>query len=316
MMGPLAFLARHGRWVLPLGLVAGIALPGLARAMVPAIVPLIVALLFLAALRIGPAAARPRGRELPAYLGLVLALQAVPPVLAIGVLAALGQLGSITGLGVVLVLAASPIVGSPGLAVLARADPVPALRGLVLGTALLPLTALPVLWLLPVFDDPAETLGGVGRLMAMILVAGGGAFALRALLPGLGSARAVTAIDGLTALGLALVVLGLTSALGPALRAGDPALWGTLALVCALNFGSQILVWAVLRGRDGGAAGRPAVAPAVAIMAGNRNLALFLGALPPETLEAMLLFVGCYQVPMYLTPLVMARLYRRVEAGG
>ncbi len=349
-MGALGFLARHGRLVLPLGLAVGIAVPPLAQAMVPAIVPLIVALLFLSALRIGPRAAWPRRAEFPGYLGLVLALQVVPPLLAIGLLAALGVLGTPTGLGVVLVLAASPIVGAPGLAVLARADPVPALRALVLGTALLPLTALPVFWLMPVFTDPAETLVAVGRLMAIILLAGGGAFALRAALPVLGSARAITAIDGLTALGLALVVIGLTSALGPALQAGDPALWSTLALLLVLNFGSQIAVWSVLRRRDLRAAGlsrvgpgetssltpgapptvpldpaarapaaalpgagppSPPRAPALAIVAGNRNLALFLGALPPETLETLLLFVGCYQVPMYLTPLVMARLYRR-----
>ena len=311
VIGALAFVARHGRVVLPVGLLIGIAVPPLAEAMVPAIVPLIATLLFLSALRIGPAAARPRRSELPGYLALVLALQAVPPVLAMGVLLWFGWLDTVTGLGVVLVLAASPIVGAPGLAVLARADPVPALRALVLGTALLPLTALPVFWLMPVFADPAGTLGAVGRLMAIILLAGGGAFVLRARLPGLGSARAITAIDGLTALGLALVVIGLTSALGPALRAGDPALWTTLALVLALNFGSQLLVWVVLRRRDARLAGAPSLAPALAIVAGNRNLALFLGALPPETLEEMLLFVGCYQVPMYLTPLVMARLYRR-----
>ncbi|MBK5925957.1 hypothetical protein CCR87_01060 [Rhodobaculum claviforme] len=285
------------------GLAIGIAVPALARAMAPAIVPLIVGLLFLAALRIGPGAARPKASEVPGYLALVVGLQAVPPVLAVGVLAALGWLETVTGLGVVLVLAASPIVGSPGLAVLARADPVPALRALVLGTALLPLTALPVLWLMPVFDDPSAALAGVGRLMVIVVVAGGGALWLRARVPALGSTRAITAIDGLTALGLAAVVIALTSALGPALVSGEPALWGMLALVFALNFGSQIAVWAALRRRG-------AIAPSVAIVAGNRNLALFLGALPPETVEALLLFVGAYQVPMFLTPLVMGRLYR------
>ncbi|MGY6633749.1 MAG: hypothetical protein ACXIU8_08375 [Alkalilacustris sp.] len=299
----LAFLARHGRVVLLVGLAVGIAVPPLARAMAPAIVPLIVALLFLSTLRIGPAAARLRGAEIPGYLALVVALQAVPPLLAMGLLGIMGYLDNIAGIGVVLVLAASPIVGSPGLAVLARADPVPALRALVLGTALLPLTALPVLWLLPVFDDPAAALWGVGRLMAIVVVAGGGALILRARVPALGTARAITAIDGLTALGLALVVIALTSALGPALVAGDPALWAMLALVFTLNFGLQIGVWAALRPRG-------AVAPAIAIVAGNRNLALFLGALPPDLVAEMLLFVGAYQVPMFLTPLVMARLYR------
>jgi arsenite transporter len=100
--------------------------------------------------------------------------------------------------------------------------------------------------------------------------------------------------------------VGLMSAVGPALVAGEAALWAILALVLTLNFGIQLAVWSALR-----RAGAGRTAPAMAIVAGNRNLALFLAALPPETVEALLLFVGCFQVPMYLTPLVMARLYRR-----
>ena len=53
--------------------------------------------------------------------------------------------------------------------------------------------------------------------------------------------------------------------------------------------------------------------PALAITAGNRNIALFLVALPPETTDALLLFIGCYQVPMYLTPLLMTRFYARLR---
>ena len=50
--------------------------------------------------------------------------------------------------------------------------------------------------------------------------------------------------------------------------------------------------------------------PGYAIQAGNRNIALFLVALPPEVTDPILIFIGCYQIPMYLTPMVMARLYR------
>ena len=35
-------------------------------------------------------------------------------------------------------------------------------------------------------------------------------------------------------------------------------------------------------------------------------------ALPVSVTEPMLLFIGCYQIPMYLTPILLARLYRRV----
>ena len=41
-----------------------------------------------------------------------------------------------------------------------------------------------------------------------------------------------------------------------------------------------------------------------------RNIALLLLSLPAATIEPFLLFIGCYQVPMYLTPLLMRRVLR------
>ncbi len=98
------------------------------------------------------------------------------------------------------------------------------------------------------------------------------------------------------------------SAVGPALLAPTPAFWITLGVVFALNFGAQAAALFLTRHRV------PRDAPALAIIAGNRNLALFLGALPPETAAALLLFIGLYQVPMYLTPLIMAPVIRRLAA--
>jgi hypothetical protein len=46
---------------------------------------------------------------------------------------------------------------------------------------------------------------------------------------------------------------------------------------------------------------------------GNRNIALYLAALPLEQMEPLLLFIACYQVPMYLTPLIGDLFYRRLE---
>ena len=54
--------------------------------------------------------------------------------------------------------------------------------------------------------------------------------------------------------------------------------------------------------------GQPVVGPAV--VAGNRNIALFLLALPSGVTDQILLFVGCWQFPMYLTPLLLRRIYR------
>lgn len=302
----LGWLARHGRLVLVAGLVIGIGWPALAQQMRPLIVPLIASMLFLSTLRIGEAAARPRPREVPLYLGMAVLLQTVMPLAALAVLIPFGWQDRIVGLGVVLALAASPITGSPGLAILSGADPMPALRSLVVGTALLPLTVLPVFWFMPIFPDPAATLGAAGRILVIILVAGGGALLVRRVWPGLRAPHMQQGMDGLMALSMGVVVIALMSAVGPALMAGDPALWWILGLVFALNFSTQIIVWAALRGAGAGRA-----APSMAIVAGNRNLALFLAAVPPGMAEDLLLFVGCFQIPMFLTPLTLARLYAR-----
>lgn len=58
--------------------------------------------------------------------------------------------------------------------------------------------------------------------------------------------------------------------------------------------------------------GLRAVAGPLAIGAGNRNIALFLVALAPETLAPLLVFIGCWQLPMYLTPILLPRLYQGV----
>ena len=302
----LGWLARNGRLVLVAGLVVGIGWPALAQIMQPLIVPLIAMMLFLATLRIGSEAARPRLRDVPLHLGMAVLLQTVMPLAALAVLAGFGWQDSLVGLGVVLALAASPITGSPGLAILSGADPMPALRALVVGTALLPLTVLPVFWLLPIFPEPVATLMAAGRILAIIIVAGGGALLLRRVWPGLRAPRARMRIDGLMTLSMGIVVIALMSAVGPALMAGDPALWWILGLVLVLNFSTQLVVWAAFRG-----AGAGRTAPSMAIVAGNRNLALFLAAVPPGLAEDLLLFVGCFQIPMYLTPLTLARLYAR-----
>jgi arsenite transporter len=302
----LARITRHGRLVLVAGLLLGIVLPELARAMRPLIVPLIMLMLFLATLRIGPRAMRMDAGELGSSIARTCLLQSLFPLTAVAVLWLLGALHTVVGLGVVLALSASPITGSPGLAILSGADPAPALRQLVVGTTLLPVTVLPVFWLAPVFPDPAAVIDAALRLVIIIVVAGGGALWLRRLFPRLARPTAVVALDATMTLVMGLLVIALMSAVGPALLSGDATLWAILALVLALNFGSQLTVarwWS---------RHHPArEAPAMGIVAGNRNLALFLGALPPGTVDELLLFVGCYQVPMYLTPLLMARYYRR-----
>ena len=303
----LAAAARQGRHLLVLGLLCGIALPDLAAAMRPWLPALVASLLFLAVLRIGPHQALGAMRDVALTLRAIATYQVALPLAALGLLALAGMGGTVTATALVLVLAASPLSGSPNLTILAGFDPAPALRLVILGTALLPLTVLPVFWFLPEIEDGAAVLASVGRLLAVILVAALAATGVRLTLFRAPSAGALAALDGLSAIAMAVVVVALMSAVGPML-ASDPATvayWVAVAFV--VNFGMQLVAATVLRGRIA----QDHLVP-LSIIAGNRNIALFLVSVPADLADRLLIFIGCYQIPMYLTPLILGPVYRRM----
>ncbi len=307
MLSVLRFFTRHGRLMLIAGLVAGALLPDLALALRPAIAPMIVALLFLAVLRLGPEGLAAGLTGIHRAAGLALVLQLALPLVAAVLFTLIGLLAHPLAMGVVLALAAAPITGSPNITLMTGGDPAPALRQLVLGTALLPLTAVPVFWMIPAFGSPFAVGRAALELLVLIGVAGGVALALRhwRIVPG--TPRAYEAMDGIAALLLALVVIGLMSAIGPAILGDTRALLLALAVAFAVNMPLQMLVSLAARRTD------PRAAPALGIVAGNRNIALFLSVLPVATADQLLLFIGCFQVPMYLTPFLLAPWYRRMR---
>ncbi|MEM6323484.1 MAG: hypothetical protein AAF748_07370 [Pseudomonadota bacterium] len=300
---PLHFAARHGRWALVLGILAGLLLTELTHTLRPYVPHMIGTLLFLAALRIGPRATL-AGLAKPAeVLGVTALLQFAAPALAIIVLALFGLAATPAGLAMVLVLAAPPVTGSPNFTILIGQDPRAAMRLLMVSTAVFPLAAMLIFAATPALTGFAVVLISALKLLAVIAGSVGAAFAIRSL----PAAQTLSqdqerALDGLAAILLAILVIGLMSAVGPALRErpGQLAMW--LAFACALNFGAQIIAARVLRGRI-----PDSDVPAVSIAAGNRNVALYLVALPADLADTLLLFIGCYQVPMYLTPLLMGR---------
>ncbi|MGV8935685.1 MAG: hypothetical protein ACOH2J_01045 [Allorhizobium sp.] len=299
----LHFLARHGRYVLVGGLVVGVAFPELAGMLRPLIPEMVAIMLFTAALRIGPAAALGRLGEMRTSLGMVALYQIVLPCGLALVFLAFGLSGPLMT-AVVLVAAASPISGSPNLTLLTGNDPAPALRLLIAGTALLPLTVLPAFALWPAFGSAGTVIFASVKLIGLISVSAALAFAIRHFLLPQPSAATVTAIDGFSALMMAITVIGLMSAIGPAFASRPGILASNVAAAFALNFGLQCVAFTVMRRRGPSKAG-----VAYAIIAGNRNVMLFLTALPGAVVEPLLLFIACYQVPMYLTPILLGRLY-------
>lgn len=302
----LAACGHRGRVLLvaglALGLIGGLVAPHFVDRLRPTIAPIVIALLFLAVLRLGMDGVRQGLHGIRTALGIVLLSQLILPVVASFSLYLSGW-HSVSALGVVLILAAAPITGSPNLTILAGGNPVPALRQLVLGTLLLPLTVTPVFMLSPALGDPGEVARVVLRLLVVILLAGGLALGLRHFMRA--TPREIAAIDGASALLLAVAVVALMGAVGQTLLSWSG--WGLLAGICALNFGLQLgAAWiAQRRGGDPVAQG---------IVSGNRNLALFLGVLPAALVDELMPFVGLYQIPMYLTPVVMPRLYRTLFA--
>lgn len=294
-------VAHYGRWCLVLGLLAGFLLPDLAAVIRPLIPVFVGLLLFFTAFRIGARAAFGTLAEGGQATRHVLVLQLVLPLTAVLITLAVTTEIPPFLLAAILMLAAPSVTGAPNFAIMNNQDPTAAMRMLVIGTALFPLLVLPVFWLLPQLGG-SEGLWASLRLIAVILVSTGLGFGLRRRFDYLIRAEHIRAVDGLSALALATIVVGLMAAIGPMLREDPLQLSGWIIAVFALNFGLQVIVFYIYRG-----VGRSAVS----MIAGNRNVALFLVALPDQVTQPLLIFIGCYQIPMYLTPILLRRLHDR-----
>lgn len=301
----LHFLARQGRLVLVGGLVVGILFPALALALKPWLPEMIAFILFVAALRIGPQEALGKLRDLRFLLSLALAYQVAVPLILLTAFWLAGITGTIAT-AIVLMASASSISGSPNITALMGHDPAPALRLLVLGTAILPLTVIPVFWFVPELGSVPDVAAASGRLLLIIGVAATLAWMIRRLFLDTPSPEALQAIDGVSAFAMAVLVVGLMSAIGPAIREQPAMLFTTLAIAVAANLSLQIGAFGLFS-----IFGTGGEKVAYSVVSGNRNMALFLAALPTAITDPLLLYVGCYQMPMYLTPYLLGWLYRR-----
>jgi len=306
----LAAIARHGRLVLVVGLAAGAASPALAGAIRPHIGLLIAVLLALAAFRIGARAAWGAVSAMASTVVLVAVLQIAVPLTVLAVERGFGLSGPIA-LALLVMTTTAPIAGTPNLTILVGGDPAPALRIVVVSTALLPLTVVPVFLASGDLGAPLAVLPAAARLAGLIGVAALVGFLARARFAAELGTRATAIVDGLSTIVFAVVVIGVMEALALDLRRDPVSVTTTAVAAVAANFGFQI-VGALAAAR----LGDPRAAPAIGIAAGNRNFILLLTALPDPVTAPIMLFVGCYQLPMYLTPLVLGAVHRRIAATG
>ena len=309
----LAAIGRRSQLMLVAGLVGGLLWPAAAGFLRPYLTELIVALLFFAALRVEPGALRYTRSALAHDLALVGVLQFLLPVLLAGLIALAGWSGPAATM-LILIATASAIAGSPPIAQMLGLSGSLALRLLVTGTLLLPLTSLLPLRMAFGAAEDFELLRPALTLCAIILASSGGAWLIRKIWLRRLSARGDQAVGGITAALLAIFVLALMDAVQPAILASPLQVLWALAFTSLIGFGLQIVATLayrrILTGREIiGSAG------AVGIVAGNRNTALFLAALPASQMDPLMVLIGCYQIPMFLTPVLMRSFYRRLGSA-
>jgi hypothetical protein len=305
----LGWTGRQGPLVLIAGLVVGLLSPASAEIIRPWIGALITLLLVVTGARVGLKAAFGVLRDLGPVLRRIGAFQVAMPLLALLSFLAMGVSDHPLALAVVLMLAAPSVTGAPNFAIMAGARPEAGLRLLVLGTAVFPITAFVVfLFINSGSTGAAMALRQSLGLLVVVVGAVGLGFLLRRVFPTLADDAKRGGLDGFAALLLAVLVIGLMSEIGPLLRADPLSLVGWILATCAINMGLVIATYVFCKRFQ------VAHATATAIYAGNRNIALFLVVLPNEIAAPIMVFVGCYQIPMYLTPLLARRL-RQANLG-
>lgn len=279
-------------------------MPGLAASLQPWLPEMVGALLCITALRLGHRAVLGASDHTRVTLIAVILLQMVLPLVlfAVGTLLGLGT--SPVLLAVILVTAAPSISGAPNLALLLRQDAGASLRIMAVGTALFPVTVLPLLAMMPQLGSFDAVVLSALRVTLVIALATTAGFALRHW--ALPDARPdqIKWLDGLSVLAFSGIVVGLMAAITPALQTAPLNVLQWAALAFVLGYGLQVAAYVALKSR-------PQVGGPIAIAAGNRNIALFLVALPEQVMAPVMVFIGCWQLPMYLTPILMRRLYVR-----
>jgi predicted Na+-dependent transporter len=305
-MSILAWIGARARWIMAAGVVAALFMPAvsaLLRPFLPAFVVLVFAIA-VARLDLRPAVRRAATAKGAARLALWIAafLAATPAILwAAGHALGLSE-GEIAAL--VYTGAAPPITSSAAICLMLGLNGLFALEMTVVASALTPLVGPVVARLLLGEAVPLDVLTLGLRTGAMILLG---------TILGLWLRRAIGAerirdnarvFDGIAAITMITFIIPLFDGVGEMLIADPWQGFRIFTLAVAVNFGMQILAVAAVARAFG-----PGEAGAAGFMWGNRTVAIYLAALPPDPLFT--LYVALYQVPMLFTPLLMRRVLSR-----
>ncbi len=302
----LVAIGKRGKWVLPLGLLVALALPNFANAMQVAIGPLLAILLVISFLQLNDQ--QSWFADLRRSVLLLLCMQLVLPIAILLFMRAL-SVPVQWQVPITLVGAASCITGGPSIVMMLGGNGAAAIRLLILSTLALPITAFPVLAMLPLHSSHEMLIRTALMLSLVVLGTYATAKLLRRYILAPYSQAQRGWLDGAAAFLLAFIVLGLMAAIHTAWDA--PALLATtLFWAFVVNFAYQFIGLGL---NHLFCMKLPIV---FGVMTGNRAVAIFLTALPASAYQPFLLFIACYQIPMYLTPLLGSYIYRRYTSNA
>jgi BASS family bile acid:Na+ symporter len=308
-----AFLGRHATTFMAVGVLAGIAVPPLARLLAPLLVPTLLIPFTLALLRLDWSAVAACRRTPLRVVVLLLWLLVASPVLVALATRGLVALGLPPALRTALVLmaASSPIVSSVALALILGLDAALAIVCVLIATALAPLT-LPAAaaTLLGLTVDMALDVFML-RLALLVGTAFGAAWLIRRLAGPQRLARHAITIDGLTVVNLVLFAIAIMAGVTDFARAQPTFVALALAAAFGFNLALQVAGWVLFRPLQ------PAGALTAAFMSGNRNMGLVLVAQQGQAPFEVTVFFALAQIPMYVLPALLRRAYAaRLAAGG
>ncbi len=305
MVWLLTVTGRHATQFLFVGVFIGLALPGLADFFRPLLAPSVVLLLFAALLRVNWNAMSGYIRRPGVAALLTVWLLLICP-LVTWLLMKFVPVPESLNAAVILMAAAPPILGSASIAMILKLDGALVVVGALLATLLTPLTVPPLaLQLLGLQLDI-----GLGEFMVrlglVVVIAFVGALIVRRFVSPEALAARAQLLDGIVVMIMLIFAIAIMDGVTDAAfeRPKTVALWALAAFIAnplLQLFGILAFSWLGLR-----------KALSVGLLSGNCNMGLLLAALPAERDADVLLFFAVAQLPMYMLPIVMVPLYKRL----
>lgn len=305
MLRILTVLGRHATQFLFVGVFIGLALPGLADLFRPLLAPSVVMLLFAALLRVDWTAMSGYIRRPAVVVLLTVWLLLFCPLLTwflLGFVPAPQSLNT----AVVLMAAAPPILGSASIAMILKLDGALVVVGALLATLLTPLTVPPLALLLLGLELDIGLTDFMLRLGLVVVIAFTGAVIVRRFVTPSDLAARAELLDGIVVTIMLIFAIAIMAGVTDAAfeRPQTVILWTLTAFIAnpVLQFiGTLAFSWLGLRR-----------ALSIGLLSGNCNMGLMLAALPPERDADVLLFFAIAQLPMYMLPIAMVPLYKRL----